>query len=50
MPSTKELLKEEYKQTKKRPKDNMANLEPGKAKISNAIDDKNGEGGEGGEL
>jgi len=51
MLSTKELLKEQYEQTKNRPKDNRAYLEPGETAIIDAIDEQNGggEGGEGGE-
>ena len=48
MPSTKELLKERCKQTKNRPKDDRAYLEPGEATITDAIEEQNG-GGEGGE-
>ena len=48
MPSTKELLKEWYKQTNNKPEDNRAHLEPGEAAITDAVDEQNG-GGEGGE-
>ena len=46
MPSTKELLKEQYEQTKSRHEDNRAYLKPGEAAIIDAIDEQNG-GGEG---
>jgi len=38
MPSTKELLKEQYKQTKSRHKDDRAYVKPGEATIIDAID------------
>ena len=46
LPSTKELLKEQYKQTKSRHKDDRAYLKLGEAAIINAINEQNG-GGEG---
>ena len=47
MLSTKELLKEQYEQTKNRPKDNRAYLEPGETAIIDAIDEQNGGESEG---
>ena len=46
MLSTKELLKEQYKQTKSRHEDDRAYLKPGEAAIIDAVDEQNG-GGEG---
>jgi len=46
LPSTKKLLKERYKQTKSRHKDDRAYLKLGEAAIIDAINEQNG-GGEG---
>ena len=46
MPSTKELLKEQYKQTKSRHEDDRAYLKPEESAIIDAVDEQNG-GGEG---
>ena len=42
IPSTKELLKEQYEQTKSRHEDDRAYLKPGESAIIKAINEQNG--------